>query len=79
MSFPPVEDQLATIRRGIEKIVPEEELAAKLKHSQDTNTPLRVKYGIDPTAADVHLGHTVPLRKMRQFQEMGHQAVIIIG
>lgn len=79
MSFPPVEDQLAIIRRGIEKIVPEEELAAKLKHSQDTGTPLRVKYGIDPTAADVHLGHTVPLRKMRQFQEMGHQAVIIIG
>lgn len=79
MSFPPVEDQLAIIRRGIEKIVPEEELAAKLKHSRETNTPLRVKYGIDPTAADVHLGHTVPLRKMRQFQEMGHQAVIIIG
>ncbi len=79
ISFPPVEEQLAIIRRGIEKIVPEEELAAKLKHSRETGTPLRVKYGIDPTAADVHLGHTVPLRKMRQFQELGHQAVIIIG
>jgi tyrosyl-tRNA synthetase len=79
MSFPPIEDQLAIVRRGIEKIVPEEELAGKLQHSRDTGTPLRIKYGIDPTAADVHLGHTVPLRKMRQFQELGHQAVIIIG
>ena len=79
MSFPSAHDQLAIIRRGIEKIVPEEELAEKLKKSRETGTPLRVKYGIDPTAADVHLGHTVPLRKMRQFQELGHQAVIIIG
>jgi tyrosyl-tRNA synthetase len=78
-AFPPVEDQLAIIRRGIEKIVPEAELAEKLKKSYDTGKPLRIKYGIDPTAADVHLGHTVPLRKMRQFQELGHQAVIIIG
>ncbi|MFG0333522.1 MAG: tyrosine--tRNA ligase [Maioricimonas sp. JB049] len=79
MPFPDVDEQLAIIGRGIEKIVPEEELAAKLRHSRETNTPLRIKYGIDPTAADVHLGHTVPLRKMRQFQDLGHQAVIIIG
>lgn len=79
MPFPPVEEQLAIIRRGVEKIVPENELAAKLAKSRDTNTPLRVKYGIDPTGIDVHLGHTVPLRKIRQFQELGHQAVIIIG
>lgn len=59
--------------------MPEEELARKLQHSCDTGTPLRVKYGIDPTGIDVHLGHTVPLRKIRQFQELGHQAVIIIG
>ena len=78
-SFPPVEEQLSIIRRGVEKIVPEDELARKLQHSRDTNTPLRIKYGIDPTGIDVHLGHTVPLRKMRQFQELGHQAVIIIG
>jgi tyrosyl-tRNA synthetase len=78
-SFPPVADQLAVIRRGVEKIVPEEELAQKLEHSRQTGRPLRVKYGIDPTGIDVHLGHTVPLRKMRQFQELGHQAVIIIG
>ncbi|MDB5341033.1 MAG: tyrosyl-tRNA synthetase [Planctomycetaceae bacterium] len=79
MSFPPVAEQLALIRRGVEKIVPEAELAAKLERSLKTGTPLRVKYGIDPTGIDVHLGHTVPLRKLRQFQELGHQPVIIIG
>lgn len=79
MSFPPVEEQLAILRRGVEKIVPETELAEALKKSRDTGKPLRVKYGIDPTGIDVHLGHTVPLRKLRQFQDLGHQAVIIIG
>jgi tyrosyl-tRNA synthetase len=77
--FPPVAEQLAVIRRGVEKIVPENELAPKLEQSRKTGTPLRIKYGIDPTGIDVHLGHTVPLRKIRQFQELGHQAVIIIG
>lgn len=77
--FPPVAEQLAVIRRGVEKIVPEEELAQKLELSRKLNRPLRVKYGIDPTGIDVHLGHTVPMRKMRQFQDLGHQAVIIIG
>jgi tyrosyl-tRNA synthetase len=79
MSFPEVSQQLEIIRRGVEKIVPEAELAEKLKKSRETRTPLRVKYGIDPTGIDVHLGHTVPLRKLRQFQDLGHQAVIIIG
>src|SRR5579872_6989379 len=79
MNFPPVDEQLAIIRRGVEKIVPEEELAGKLAKSRETGKPLRIKYGIDPTGIDVHLGHTVPLRKMRQLQELGHQAVIIIG
>src|SRR5262249_13806259 len=51
----------------------------RLEQSRKTGTPLRVKYGIDPTGIDVHLGHTVPLRKIRQFQNLGHQAVIIIG
>ena len=78
-SFPAVDEQLRVLTRGVEKIVPEGELAKKLQHSRDTGTPLRVKYGIDPTGIDVHLGHTVPLRKIRQFQELGHQAVIIIG
>src|SRR5436190_24317272 len=70
-----VEEQLALIRRGVDRIVPEEELRKKLA----TGRPLRVKYGIDPTGFDVHLGHTVPLRKLRQFQELGHTAVLIIG
>src|SRR5687768_1687303 len=75
----PVAEQLALIRRGAEQITPEAELVQKLERSVKTGKPLRVKYGIDPTGIDVHLGHTVPLRKMRQFQELGHQAVIIIG
>ena len=79
MQFLPVAEQLAIIHRGVEKIVPENELAARLEQSRQTGVPLRVKYGIDPTGIDVHLGHTVPLRKIRQFQELGHQAVIIIG
>jgi tyrosyl-tRNA synthetase len=79
VQFLPVDEQLAVIRRGTEKILPEEELVARLKQSRETGVPLRIKYGIDPTGIDVHLGHTVPIRKMRQFQELGHQAVIIIG
>jgi tyrosyl-tRNA synthetase len=79
VQFLPVDEQLAVIRRGAEKILPEEELVARLKQSRRTGIPLRIKYGIDPTGIDVHLGHTVPMRKMRQFQELGHQAVIIIG
>jgi tyrosyl-tRNA synthetase len=78
-SFPSVEEQLQIITRGVEKIVPEDELRKLLDRSRQTGTPLRVKYGIDPTGIDVHLGHTVPLRKLRQFQELGHQAVLIIG
>src|SRR3990172_8425760 len=74
-----VQAQLEVIRRGVEQIVPEAELAAKLERAEKTGRPLRVKYGIDPTGIDVHLGHTVPLRKLRQFQELGHQAVLIIG
>jgi tyrosyl-tRNA synthetase len=72
-------EQLDRIRRGVEQITPENELVKKLERSIATQTPLRVKYGIDPTGIDVHLGHTVPLRKMRVFQELGHQAVLIIG
>lgn len=72
-------EQLALIRRGVEAITPEDELVKKLERSVKTGKPLRVKYGIDPTASDVHLGHTVPLQKMRLFQQLGHQAVLIIG
>src|ERR1700746_408383 len=74
-----VDEQIALIRLGVEQIVPEDGLRKKRERSFKTATPLRVKYGIDPTGADVHLGHTVPLRKLRLFQELGHQAVLIIG
>jgi tyrosyl-tRNA synthetase len=74
-----VDEQLAVIRRGVDHIVPEADLRQKLERSLKSGKPLRVKYGIDPTGIDVHLGHTVPLRKLRQFQELGHQAVLIIG
>jgi tyrosyl-tRNA synthetase len=74
-----VDEQLALIRRGAEQVVPEDELKKKLERSVKTGKPLRVKYGIDPTGFDVHLGHTVPLRKLKLFQELGHKAVLIIG
>ena len=74
-----VDEQLELIRRGAEQITPEADLRRKLERSVKTGKPLRVKYGIDPTGIDVHLGHTVPLRKLRLFQELGHQAVLIIG
>ena len=75
----PLDEQLSLIRRGVEQIERLDELKQKLERSIQTGTPLRVKFGIDPTSVDVHLGHTVPLRKLRQFQELGHQAVLIIG
>jgi tyrosyl-tRNA synthetase len=74
-----VDAQLKVLRRGVEAIVPEGDFVKMLERSIRDNVPLRVKYGIDPTGINVHLGHTVPLRKLRQFQELGHTAVIIIG
>jgi tyrosyl-tRNA synthetase len=74
-----VASQLEILRRGVEQIVPEADFIKKLERSVRENRPLRVKYGIDPTGIDVHLGHTVPLRKLKQFQDLGHKAVIIIG
>lgn len=78
-AIPPVEDQLALLLRGAAQVETRDELRKKLDKSRATGTPLRVKYGIDPTGFDVHLGHTVPLRKLRQFQSLGHTAVLIIG
>ena len=75
----PVDEQLALLRRGLDQIEPGDGLQKKLEKCVKTGKPLRVKYGIDPTGIDVHLGHTVPLRKLRQFQDLGHQAVLIIG
>ncbi len=79
MSFPPVDEQMATLLRGCEAVYNEAELRAKLEAGSKSNRPLRVKLGMDPTAPDIHLGHTVVLRKMRQFQDFGHRAVLIIG
>ena len=73
------EEQLEVLRRGAAEIISEEELLAKLRRAQATGRPLRVKLGLDPTAPDIHLGHTVVLRKLRQFQDLGHQVVLIIG
>jgi len=77
--MPSVDDQLTLLTRGLDQIEPTDGLRKKLEASAKSGKPLRVKYGIDPTGIDVHLGHTVPLRKLRQFQELGHQAVLIIG
>jgi tyrosyl-tRNA synthetase len=71
--------QLSYIKKGVTEIVPEEEFIARLRQSLMENRPLRVKCGIDPTSPDVHLGHTVPFRKMRHFQDLGHVGVVIIG
>ncbi len=78
-NFRSVDEQLSLLLRGASHVEKETELRAKLERSHKTGQPLRVKYGIDPTGFDVHLGHTVPLRKLRQFQELGHTAVLIIG
>lgn len=79
MSFRSVEEQLAIIKRGVVEIFPEEELVKKLHRSITTGKPLRIKLGVDPTVSDLHLGHAVPLRKLRAFQDLGHQAILIIG
>lgn len=77
--FKPVAEQLAYLRKGVAEIVPEEELKQKLANSVQTGKPLRVYLGVDPTAPDIHLGHTVVLRKLKHFQDMGHTAIFMIG
>jgi len=79
MSFASVEEQLHIIKRGTVEIVPEEELVEKLKKSKKEDKPLRIKLGCDPTRPDLHLGHSVILRKLRQFQDLGHHVILIIG
>ncbi len=79
MPFSPIEDQLEVIKRGTVEIVPEDELVDKLKKSKEQNKPLKIKLGCDPTRPDLHLGHSVILRKLRQFQDLGHEAILIIG
>lgn len=79
MAFPPVEEQLRVIRSGTAEILPEDDLVEKLKRSRATDEPLVVKLGCDPSRPDLHLGHAVVLRKLRQFQDLGHRAVLIVG
>ena len=75
----PISEQLEYIRKGAVEIIREEELVEKLKRAQKTGKPLRVKAGFDPTAPDIHLGHTVLIRKMKHFQDLGHTAIFLIG
>ena len=77
--FKPVEEQLAYIKKGVAEIIPEPDLASKLEASRKAGKPLRVYLGVDPTAPDLHLGHTVVLRKLKHFQDLGHTAVFLIG
>ena len=79
MSFLPVDEQLALIGRGAEEIIPEDILKKKLEKSKETDTPLIIKLGCDPSRPDLHIGHGVVLRKLRHFQDLGHQAILVIG
>jgi tyrosyl-tRNA synthetase len=78
-TFKPVDEQLAYLKKGAAEIIPESELRASLEKSLKSGTPLRVYLGVDPTAPDLHLGHTVVLRKLKHFQDLGHTAVFLIG
>lgn len=77
--FPPVDEQIAYLKKGVAEIIPEAELRAKLEQSAKTGVPLRAYLGVDPTAPDLHLGHTVVLRKLKHFQDLGHTAIFLIG
>jgi tyrosyl-tRNA synthetase len=78
-SFAPVEDQLALLTKGAAEIIPLDDLKLRLEESRKTGRPLRIKAGFDPTAPDLHLGHTVLLRKLRHFQQLGHTVIFLIG
>lgn len=78
-NFPPVDEQLAYIKKGAAEIIRESELRERLEQSLKTGKPLRVKAGFDPTAPDLHVGHTVLLRKLKHFQDLGHTVIFLIG
>jgi len=78
-AFAPVDEQLAYIKKGASEIIREADLRAKLEKSRASGKPLRVKLGMDPTAPDLHLGHTVVLRKLKHFQDLGHTVIFLIG
>ena len=79
MGFLPVDDQLEIISRGTEEVIPLKDLRKKLEQSIDENKPLIVKLGCDPSRPDLHIGHAVVLQKLRDFQDLGHQAILVIG
>lgn len=79
IKFPPVKEQLDIIKRGTDEIIPIDELEQKLERSLASGNPLNIKLGCDPSRPDLHLGHTVVLRKLRQFQDLGHYAILIVG
>ena len=79
MKFDSIDNQLKLISRGVEEIIPEEELKRKLEYSQKNGKPLNVKLGCDPSRPDLHVGHGVVLRKLNHFQKLGHQATLVIG
>ncbi len=78
-AFRPVDEQLTYLKKGAAEIIREADLRAKLERSRTAGKPLRVKLGMDPTAPDLHLGHTVVLRKLKHFQDLGHTAIFLIG
>src|SRR5215475_12338436 len=78
-NFPPVDEQLAYIKKGAAEIIHERELRERLENSLKTGKPLRVKAGFDPTAPDLHVGHTVLMRKLKHFQDLGHTVIFLIG
>tara|TARA_B100000315_G_C14590787_1_gene595642 strand:- start:2455 stop:3669 length:1215 start_codon:yes stop_codon:yes gene_type:complete len=79
IKFPTVNEQMDLIKRGVDEIIPEDDLIAKIEKSIKTGDPLIVKMGCDPSMPDLHIGHAVVLRKMRHFQDLGHQVILIIG
>lgn len=79
INFPSINEQMDLIRRGANEIIPEDELVKKLERSKETGIPLKIKLGCDPSRPDLHIGHSVVLRKLAQFQQLGHQAILIIG
>jgi tyrosyl-tRNA synthetase len=79
MKFPAINEQMDALKRGIDTLISEDELVKKLQRAEKTNTPLKIKLGADPSRPDLHIGHAVPLRKLAQFQEFGHEIQLIIG
>src|SRR5437764_6692311 len=79
MTFPQVDEQLAYLKKGAVEIIREQELRERLEKSFKTGKPLKVKAGFDPTAPDLHLGHTVLIRKLKHFQDLGHTVIFLIG